>query len=154
MRKYVIELCEHPRSVGLQYPSSVFDRYRGQEIESLDYYTGTREEGIKSFIRAFGGLSATLGKNYGEQITIISKKKFFEQMFADFRKLANEITFDQFCGDSNAVYDLQHCLGCGLNPSDWYVLHGSEIIHVDEFLRRFCCNGSIFYVGNIFTAKI
>ena len=155
MRKYVIQLHDsHQRLSGYQYPDKVFEDYRGGEIESLEYLKEDRAEAIKDFARSFPGLSAAVGNLWKEQVCVISKKKFFKQMYQDFLKTVNETTFERFCEDSDQVTALKHSVGCGINPSGWYVLYGKEIIHVDEFVRRFCVTGSNFFVGNLFTAKI
>lgn len=155
MRKRIIQLFDRPQEIhGYQYPDKVFDEYRGDEIESLEYLKEDRREAIKDFARSFPGLSAAVGNLWREQVCVISKKKFFKQMYLDFLETVKETTFDRFCEDSNQVTALKHFVGCGLNPSDWYVLYGKEIIHVDEFVRRFCVTGSNFFVGNLFTAKI
>lgn len=155
MRKYVIQLHDSQQVLrGYQYPDKVFGEYKGGEIESLEYLNRDRGEAIKDFVRSFSGLSAATGNLWREQVCVISKKKFFKQMYQDFKKTIEETTFERFCEDSDQVAALKHSLGCGLNPSDWYVLYGTEIIHVDEFVRRFCATGSNFFVGNLFTAKI
>ena len=155
MVKYVIQLYDDPRDQrGIVPPYVYFEKYRGEEIEALSTYERSRDDAIKAFVKSCKGISATVGKPWEEQICVISVRKFFEASLEVLKKTVSELSLADYSTDNGVMDSLKHLVGCGLNPYDWYVLYDRTIYHPDEFMRQHGEPGCIFYVGNLYTAKI
>jgi len=151
-RGYCYEICSNLDEIGNLSESDLYE-YAGHEFDfASDLASEDSIEETTNFAEMLKNCGAEVidvandnGDNaYRVVFAEDTKLKYFSQRFASLKKLAAEITAEQFSEDSTELYDLRQAI---TNTCGDMVYFDGCLYNLDTFIRH-AVVGKEYYIGN------